>query len=291
MLQQYFVFFRRSGRRWLYGLLAVTTALSLMVGTPQPARAIPWWEILLRGAQIFQLSNMSDAQEVQLGQQINQQVGARLDREGTPLSNHRKATEYFDRIGQRLAAASDRAEIPYKFQIVEDPGINAFATMGGFVYINAGLMYEAENEAELASVAAHEIGHIVGRHAIKQMRQRAIAEGLLSAAGLDQSTAVQLGVELALNLPHSRDDEFEADRIGLEILRRAGYAPSGAVSFMQKLQNSRGGSPPAFLSTHPNVGDRISILEQLLQENPPTANEVDGLDNVAYRNKLRSFAR
>lgn len=290
MSQRSFVSFWRSKKRWLYGLLAAVTALSLTIATPQPTQAIPWWQLLLRGAQIFQLSNMSDAQEVQLGQQINQQLVAQLARQGTPISSHRDATEYLNRIGQRLVAASDRADIPYTFQIVEDAAINAFATSGGFVYVNAGLMYEAENEAELASVVSHEIGHIVPRHAIKQMRQRAIAQGLLSAAGLDESTAVQLGVELALNRPHSRADEFEADRIGLEILRQAGYAPSAAVSFLTKLQNS-GGSPPAFLSTHPNVGDRIDTLERFLQENPPTANEADGLDNVTYRNKLHSFAR
>jgi predicted Zn-dependent protease len=289
MIQRYFAFLWRSQRRWLYGLLAIVTAFSLTLGTSQATQAISWWEILLRGAQILQLSNISDNQEIQLGSQINQQIGSQLRRQGTPLSSHRAATEYFDRIGQRLVANSDRSQIPYTFQVVEDRSVNAFATVGGYVYINAGLMYEAENEAELASVAAHEIGHIVQRHAIKQMRQRAIADGLLSAAGLDESTAVQLGVQLALNLPHSRGDEFEADRVGLDILRRAGYAPSAMVSFMQKLQ--RGGSPPPFLSTHPAVGDRINTLEQLIAENPPTANEVDGLDNVAYRSKLRSFAQ
>ncbi|MDY7013332.1 MAG: M48 family metallopeptidase [Cyanobacteriota bacterium] len=289
MLQRYFASLWRSQRRWLYGLLAMVTALSLTLSVPQATQAISWWEILLRGAQILQLSTISDNQEVQLGGQINQQISSRLRRQGTPLSSHREATEYFERIGQRLAAVSDRTDIPYTFQIVEDRAINAFATMGGFVYINAGLMYEAENEAELAGVAAHEIGHIVERHAIQQMRQRAIAQGLLSAAGLDESTAIQLGVELALNLPHSRGDEFEADAIGLEILRRAGYAPSAMVSFLKKLQ--REGSPPPFLSTHPAVSDRINTLERLIAENPPTANEVDGLDTVAYRNRLRSFAR
>lgn len=289
MLHRSLASFWRSQRRWFYGLLAGITALSLIVGTPQPTQAISWWEILMRGAQIFQLSNLSDPQEVQLGQQINQQIAVQLNRKGTPISNHREATAYVDSIGQRLAAASDRADIPYRFQIVEDPGINAFATMGGFVYMNAGLIYEAENEAELASVIAHEIGHIAGRHAVGQMRQQALASGALAVAGLDRNTAVQIGVDLALNLPHSRGDEFDADRLGLAMLRRAGYAPSGMVSFMQKLQ--RGGAPPAFLSTHPNVGDRIQTLRQMLQANPPTASEVNGLDAVSYRERLRRFAR
>jgi predicted Zn-dependent protease len=279
----------RSHRRWLYGFMAGITAMSLIVATPQPSQAVSWWELLIRGAQILQLSNMSDQQEVGLGQQINQQLAVQLARQGTPLSNHRAATAYINQIGQRLVPNSSRPNIPYTFQVVEDPGINAFATMGGFVYINAGLMFEADNEAELASVVAHEIAHIADRHAVKQMRERAIQAGILSAAGLDESAAVQIGVQLALNLPNSREDEFAADRLGLNTLRKSGYAPQAMVSFMQKLQ--RGGAPPPFLSSHPAVGDRVQALSQSIQQNPPTANETAGLDNAAYSNILSSFAR
>lgn len=283
--------FWHSYRRWLYGMLSGVIALSIVIGTPQPSPAVPWWEILMRGVQILQLSNISDEQEVALGGQINQQITAELWRNRTPISSHREATAYLNQIGQKLAAASDRPNIPYKFQIVEDRNINAFATMGGHVYINAGLMIAAENEAELASVVAHEIGHIVGGHALAQMRERAIQRGLLSVAGLDESAAVQIGVELALNLPNSREDELESDRLGLENMRRVGYSPSGMVSFMKKLQQRSGGSPPSILSTHPAVGDRIRVLEEQLQQNPPQSYEVGGLDSTAYRNKINSFAR
>lgn len=279
----------RSHRRWLYGLMAGITATSLILVTPQPAPAAPWWELLIRGAQILQLSNMSDQQEVNLGGQINQQLAAQLARNGTPISRHREATAYINQIGQRLVPNSSRPDIPYTFQVVEDKSINAFATMGGFVYINAGLMFEADNEAELASVVAHEIGHIANRHAVQQMRQRAIQAGLLSAAGLDESAAVQIGVQLALNLPNSREDEFESDNTGLATLRKSGYAPEAMVSFMQKLQ--RGGAPPTFLSSHPAVGDRVQALAREIQQNPPSANERDGLNNQAYSNILSSFAR
>lgn len=279
----------RSHRRWLYGLMAGITATSLILITPQPAPAVSWWEILIRGAQILQLSNMSNQQEVNLGRQINQQLAAQLARNGTPISNHRAATAYINQIGQRLVPNSSRPDIPYTFQVVEDRSINAFATMGGFVYIHAGLMFEADNEAELASVIAHEIAHIGGRHAVEQMRERAIQQGILSAAGLDESTAVQIGVQLALSLPNSREDEFEADSLGLSTLRNSGYAPQAMVSFMQKLQ--RGGAPPPFLSSHPAVGDRVQALARAIQANPPSANEVNGLDNQAYSNILSSFAR
>jgi beta-barrel assembly-enhancing protease len=283
MLEQIFSPFWYSRKRWLYGLLSIITALSLSLGMSKPSYSISWFELLLRGVQIFQISNMSDSQEVQLGQQINQQLikGGKIK-----VLQNTKLTRYIDEIGQKIVKVSDRPSIPYTFQVVNDKSINAFATMGGFIYLNTGLISVADNEAELASVISHEAGHIIGRHAIKQIKQQAIAQGVLSAAGLEQSAAVQIGVDLALNKPNSREDELEADQLGLKNLQGAGYAPGAMVSFMQKLLKS-GASIPTFLSTHPATQDRITALQQVID--PKTANVGNGLDNQAYKAKLRSF--
>ncbi|MDR9402434.1 MAG: M48 family metallopeptidase [Halothece sp. Uz-M2-17] len=267
-------------KRWRYGLLSLFVAMGLVVATPQVAQGFSFFDILFRGVQVFQLSNMSDEQEVKLGRQINQQL---IESEVT-LSQNRQLNAYVNRIGQRLVPHSDRPNIPYTFQVVQDDSINAFATMGGFVYVNTGLIATADNESELASVIAHEIGHITGRHAVQQMRQRAIAQGLLSAAGLDESNAVQIGVELAVSRPNSREDELEADQKGLDSLTRAGYAPIGMVTFMEKLQQ-QGGSPPSFLSTHPATGDRIQALKA--QINNPT--QGDGLNTQVYQQRTHSL--
>ncbi|MBZ8181413.1 MAG: M48 family metallopeptidase [Oscillatoria sp. PMC 1051.18] len=284
MLKQFSAFvWRRQQRRWLYGLLSVVTALSLWLGTPQPSQAISWIELLLRGVQIYQISNLSPRQEVQLGKQINQQL---IESGRVELVSDRQINEYINQIGQRLAQYSDRPELPYTFQVVKDDSINAFATMGGFVYIHTGLIKAADNEAELASVVAHEIAHISRRHSVEQLRQRALAEGVLSAAGLEQSRAVQIGVELAYSRPNSRQDELEADQSGLEMLRQAGYAPSATIAFLEKLQR-QGGSPPAFLSTHPATSDRIRALEREID--PAMANQGEGLNNQAYQAKIRSL--
>ncbi len=267
-------------KRWLYGLLSVLIAPGLIIATPQTAQGFSFLELLFRGVQVFQLSNLSDAQEVRLGKQINQQL---VETQVT-LSSDRELNRYVDRIGQRLVPYNDRADIPYTFQVVKDDSINAFATMGGFVYIHTGLMVAADNESELASVVAHEIGHIAANHAVEQMRQRAIAQGLLSAAGLDESNAVQIGVELAVSRPNSREDELEADRKGLDTLTKAGYAPIGMVSFMEKLQQ-QGGSPPSFLSTHPATSDRIAALKA--QINNPYQGE--GLNPKLYQRRTSSL--
>ena len=192
--------------------------------------------------------------------------------------------KYVNRIGQRLARVSTRPNISYTFQVIADEGVNAFTTMGGFVYVNTGLIAIADNEAQLASVIAHEIGHIAGRHAVEQMQQMAIAQGVMSAAGLDRSAAVNIGVELALRRPNSRQHEFEADQLGVETLKKAGYAPIAAVEFMRKLVN-QSGATPAFLSTHPASSERIEAMEQSID--PARARVGDGLDNQAYRSRIR----
>lgn len=267
-------------RRWFYPLLSFAVGLSLVVATPDPTQAqIPWRDLIFRGIQVIQLSNMSQQQEVQIGRQMNQQMAGRQFR----LYRNAQVTNYVNEIGQRLAQASDRPNIPYTFQVVRDDNVNAFATMGGFVYITTGLMRTADNEAQLASVLGHEIGHITSRHLVQQMRQAAIARGITTAAGLDGSTAVNLGVELALNRPLSRRDELEADQRGLQTLTRAGYPQSAMIAFMEKLLDKP--SPPSFLSTHPATRDRIVAMERAID--PARANVGQGLDKTTYQANIR----
>ncbi len=272
---------RRTYRRWVYPLISISIALSLCLGSAYPSQAISWRDLIFRGIQVIQLTTLSDQQEVQLGQQINEQ----LVKSEIKLFRNPSATEYINQIGQRLARVSDRPDIPYTFQVVDNPNINAFATMGGYVYIHTGLMAAAENEAELASVIAHEIGHVVGRHAVEQMRQMAVAQGIASAAGLDQNIAVQIGVELAMRRPNSRKAEYEADQLGLSSLGRAGYDQMAAVDFMQKLLQGR--SAPTILSTHPATSDRITALQQMID--PRLANNGAGMDDAAYQARIQGL--
>jgi beta-barrel assembly-enhancing protease len=265
-------------RRWTYGLLSTLVALGLILGTPQVSSA-SWLDLLLQGVQVLQLSTLSSSQEVSLGRQINTQ----LTSEEFRLYTDRTVTQYVNEIGQGLVPFSDRPNIPYVFQVVNDNQVNAFATMGGYVYVTSGLIKTADNEAQLASVIGHEMGHIAARHALNQMRDMALQQGLASAAGLDRNTAVNIGVELAVRLPNSRQHELEADQIGLATITRAHYAPAAMVAFMRKLLNQP--SVPSILSSHPATSDRIAALNSAI--NPTTANTGKGLDNAAYRARIR----
>ncbi|HBE16778.1 MAG TPA: peptidase [Cyanobacteria bacterium UBA11149] len=280
MFNSFSLLSRNSRRRIVYPLVSFVLVFSLVVGIPQVTQARSLLDIIFQGIQIVQLSNISDRQEAAIGKQINEQlVNNQFD-----LYNNSQITRYINDIGQRLAKQSQRPNITYNFQIVDDPNINAAATMGGYIYVNRGLIAAADNEAQLASVIAHEIGHIAARHSIQQMRQTAIARGLAVAAGVDRNTLVNLGVELAFKLPNSRKDELEADKLGLETLQKSGYAPSAMVEFMKKLLNS-GRSAPTILSSHPATSDRITALNQAID--PAIANVGDGLNNNAYKTKIR----
>lgn len=270
---------KRSNR---YSLLSLTATLTVLATNALPVHAFPWQELFLRGIQVIQLSTISDQQEVKIGREIRQEL---VNSGRVKLSNNRRLNQYINYIGNRLVKASDRQTIPYTFHVVDSDEINAFATMGGFIYVHTGLIKLAENEAELASVIAHEIAHVTSNHSVEQMRQQAVTQGILSAAGLSQAQAVQLGVSLALDLPNSRSDEYEADMIGLQILTKAGYAPGAMVDFMQKLQR-KGGGVPSILSTHPGAGERVQALAREIPREK--AYSGDGLDKNVYRRILRS---
>ena len=208
-------------------------------------------ELFQNVVRYIQVSTISDQEEVELGRQINQMVLSQQYQ----LYNNRQVQQYVDQVGQGLVAASDSRDIPYTFQVVSSDEINAFATPGGFVYVTTGLLQEADNEAQLASVLAHEIAHINERHSVQALRRAVLAQGIAETAGIETSTLAQVGYQLAFELPRSRDYEYAADAQGLEILQAAGYPPQSFVNFLEQLMDSSG--QPEFLRTHPTSASRI----------------------------------
>lgn len=264
-------------------LALLITALLAILATPNSANSLDlsdFLRIVPTVIQVVEVSNISDGEEVKLGSQINRNILSEVR-----LSRNREANELVKSIGTELVPQSDRPNIPYKFQVVDDPDINAFATMGGFVYINTGTIAAADNRAQLASVIAHEMGHIAGKHALEQIKQQAITQGIVSLVGADRNEFVNLGTELALRLPNSREAEFDADRRGLENLYRSGYAVQAMPDFMKKLARGSGNTID-FLNTHPAVGDRIVALNQTIQDQDLQGSR--GLDNRTYQRRWRS---
>ncbi|NER84833.1 MAG: M48 family metalloprotease, partial [Leptolyngbya sp. SIO1D8] len=145
------------------------------------------------------------------------------------------------------------------------------------------LIREADTEAELAGVMAHEVGHVVGRHAINQMREITLANGIAGALGVSEDDLVNIGVQLALFLPNSRGAEYEADELGYENMGAAGYDQRGLITFMEKL--AEGNSPPEFFSTHPDPDNRVNRLQGMYEESHQ-ANATDGNNTQVYQSRI-----
>ena len=195
---------------------------------------------------------------------------------GTQL--HRQATKKFrltdvgldrvERVGQRVARTSARPSLLYKFHVIESREINGFALPGGHIYITTGLLKIA-NDNELASVLAHEVGHIAARHSLKTLKRRqeynAFAKSVGELTGLAGDIGRDLGVTLTQMLNegvltiHSRDEEREADYLGVRGMAKAGFDPQGMVTMFQKLQRVQGQTPEllSWFSDHPGVQERI----------------------------------
>lgn len=196
---------------------------------------------------------------------------------GTQL--HRQATKKFrltdagldrvERLGQRVARVSARPNLLYKFHVIESREINGLSLPGGHIYITTGLLKIA-NDGELASVLAHEVGHIAARHSLKTLKKRQeyndIAKLIGDVTGVAGDFGRDLGVAAGRMLGegfltiHSRDEEREADYLGVRGMAKAGFDPQGMVTMFQKLQRVQGQTPDlitSLLSDHPDVQERI----------------------------------
>ena len=278
---------KRLQHYWKFAIASLISLLLAVSLNPFAANALDLFDlfrVLPSAIQIIQLSSIDDNGEVSLGQQIDSQI-----QQEVRISRDPAANALVSRLGQILVPTSDRPNIPYTFRVVDDTSLNAFATMGGFVYINTGTIAAADNVAQLASVIGHEIGHITGRHSLEQMKQMAIAQGIATIVGVADDRLVGIGVNLALRLPNSREAEFDADRRGLLNITKSGFAARAMPAFMQKLASSGGGGAPAFLSSHPATGDRINALNQSIQEN--NLNTSGSLNDADYQRIWRSRFR
>ena len=214
------------------------------------------------------VSGITKDQQIQLGQQAKAEVYKQMP----VLPDSSPVTQYVQQLGKKLQAGipSDK-NWPYEFHVIPEKDINAFAIPGGPIFINLGTIQQADNEAELAGVIAHEMTHVYMQHSVKQMSKQSMAQGVVGVLGavLGQGTAgnlARMGMQIgagAIFMKYSRADEAQADAGGAIIMYKAGYNPKAMADFFQKLEQM-GGSGPQFLSDHPNPGNRVqSVTNQI----------------------------
>lgn len=232
-------------------------------------------------------------QEVQIGREAQAQI-----RRDVPTVSDGTVNQYIDSIGARLVRRASGPKYPYSFDVANYREINAFALPGGPVWLHRGAIAAATNESQVAGVLAHEIAHIAQRHAASQMSKGIVANGLLAllgkVVGNDRGGQIaQVAGGLAAQgymLKFSRDDEREADEVGAQIMKRAGWNPSGMVEFMQILRAQAGrdpGSVQTFLSSHPAPGERVTRLQATVKRLGAGGTR----DTAAFRNVKARLGR
>ena len=249
--------------------------------------------ILLLSTAVGAMPLISVADEIAIGRQAHVQV-----RTMTPRVKDAAVQAYVGRIGRRLAAHASHGSTryPYSFTVADNREINAFALPGGPVWVNRGAIQAAGTESQLAGVLAHEIAHIAQRHAARQLSNEMVTNLGLSLLGALLGNAGGAGaaniaaryVAGGTFLKFSRDDEQEADRVGVGIMTRAGWDAHGMIELMDTIREQQKRDPSSvetFFSNHPSAQDRVEELARIVPRR--RAGRRDSAEFQAIRARLR----
>ncbi|NOQ52364.1 MAG: M48 family metalloprotease [Desulfuromonadaceae bacterium] len=246
------------------------------------------------GRKELALMNITPAQEIQMGKKS---FGPAMQSMGGIYADE-VLNAYVDRVGKRVARYSHRPELEYTFQVVNDSAPNAFALPGCFIAISRGLLVNLENEAQLAAVLGHEIGHVTARHSVQGIQRSTLLSatvgllGTVAGEGYGELTTQVGGVAANLvNKRYSREQESEADQLGIDYMTQAGYAPQGAIElqeiFYRKIE---GGQNPDWLSglfrSHPFSKERLEANRNYVRSRYAGGRSGYGLDRKSYRQAI-----
>jgi predicted Zn-dependent protease len=243
---------------------------------------------------VKKMAGLDDDEERELGYQVDREIEKQVGFVEDPL-----VVGFLNDLGQTIVARTEPQPFIYRFRVIENPELNAFAVPGGYVYFHSGTLLGAGSVDELAGVMAHEIGHVKGHHVARMREKAAIPSLLATLAGLGATVAsgeaapllIAQGVNQALQLKFSREFEAEADQVGMVFMSRAGFDPRGMARFFERIVQAqdRGGIEiPPYLYSHPDVKDRIAVVDQTAATLRVTGERPPGLERelVAAQTRL-----
>ncbi|MFZ9679161.1 MAG: M48 family metalloprotease [Quisquiliibacterium sp.] len=279
------------------GLLACAIAVALCL--PAPATL----------AQSDNLPRLGDAGSEELTPAAERRIGEAIMhqiRSDPAFSDDAEIADYLNRLAATLTAVPGAAGFSFELFLVLDPTMNAFALPGGFIGVHAGLITAAQTESELASVLAHEIGHVTQRHIARMLSEQKLSSIAMMASMVLAALAARsspqgamgiatmaMGAQQQKMLSFSRDAEREADRVGIETLRQADFDPGGMVAFFSRLQQATRlyeGGAPAYMSSHPLTSERIADMQARVQDGR-YRQRPDSIDFRLSRAKLQALTQ
>lgn len=233
------------------------------------------------------LNLLSIQDEIALGEQAAKEIDKTM-----PVLRDEKINDYIQSLGYKLAQSSISPQYPYRFKVINDNVINAFALPGGFIYVHRGLLDKIDNESELAGVLSHEIGHVIGRHGAKIWSKMILLSGVAIVATEsipEKHKKWKAVAEIAggftlffTQLKYSRNAEREADFIAVHLMQEAGYHPDGLITLFEKFKAMNKKEPSrfqTFFSTHPSPSERITNTATELKKIPPQPNLIINTEN------------
>lgn len=207
-----------------------------------------------------QLVGLADSAQIQ---QMGLQAWAQ-ERQTKPVWNNAAQQQRLQRIGARVSAQAQVPNAQWEFVAFDSAELNAYVLPGGKVGFYRGIMELAQNDDQIATVMSHEVGHLIGRHVEERYSQAVAQQGAVAVTGAATNSQLAqvlgLGLQVGVGLPHSRSQEAEADRIGIDLMHAAGYDVRQAIPFWQAMSARGGSRPPPFLSTHPDPASRIADI-------------------------------
>ena len=215
--------------------------------------------------------------------------------------HHPEVERYIDRIGQRILSAMGPQSFDYRFFVVEDSQLNAFAVPGGSIYVYTGLLERAKSTAEIAGVLGHEMIHVKGRHMVRSAGPDALSIlgllGMLVArggSGAQAAGTIGQAISATRQLAYARQLELEADTLGARYMSAAGYDPQGALAFLKILDQERALNPiniPAYMMTHPVTQERVANMELVIRSLGKVETKVEELDPIKKIQTIIRFER
>jgi predicted Zn-dependent protease len=243
---------------------------------------------------VVKTMSMGTKEEMEIGSQVHPQILAEMGGE----YRSKAVGDYVNRVGQKLAAKSTRKGINYRFTVVNSTMVNAFALPGGYVYVTRGILSAMKDEAELAAVLGHEIGHVEAKHGVERMQKIMLAEkgtkyaakgggkagGALGEKALGELTKMFSKIAIS---GYGRKQELESDRIGIRLANANGYDPNGAVRLFQTLLKLEGGkSKGGLYASHPETKKRIEQAEGEIAKISPKGKATNKPQYLAIQKKV-----
>ena len=271
-------------RRILIALIFSLQVLSAADKAPKAPKPVKQRE-LKPGFTMFPV-----AQDIEMGKAAIKEIEPTIT-----ILNDPAMTAYIKRLGDSITSQIQNPPFPFVYKMVNDPQINAFCVPGGFVYVNTGILINAENEGQVVGVMGHEIGHAILRHSANQMSKGMLLQGLATAgamvgemkggvAGMAAQIGSGLGAQL-MAMKFSRNHEKDSDAFGARLMSKAGYNPLEMARFFEKMEQMSGGKQAGgvagWMASHPNPGSRVQLIEQ----------EILAMPRSSYNASTGDFAR